>query len=144
MAWKRFLLWQLGRTSDWTWKVRRFELISTKHRQAMMLQERSFKLKEQAVCVLDICTCLHIRELGLFKFFRREGLWRLWANMCVYEWRADRHSSFKKQDMAKGRRMVKTCWLNGKYFDAVRMSYTKGVFGSKTKQLGCRLLMTVI
>ena len=46
--------------------------------------------------------------------------------------------------MAMGRRMVKTCWLNGKYFDAVRMSYTKGVFGSKIKQLGCRLLMTVI
>ena len=40
--------------------------------------------------------------------------------------------------------MVKTWWLNGKYFDAVRMSYTKGVFGSKTKQLGCRLMVTVI
>ena len=59
----------------------------------MMWQERSLKLKEQAACVFDNYTCLHICELGscsvqqcwtpisgayfMFKFFRREGFWRL-------------------------------------------------------------------
>ena len=105
----------------------------------MMLQERSFKLKEQAVCVLDICTCLHIRELGLFKFFRREGLWRLLSQHVLLMIRKGRVSRNKTR-----LRAVEWLRLGGKYFDAVRMSYTKGVFGSKTKQLGCRLLMTLI
>ena len=129
----------------------------------MMLQERSFKLKEQAACVFDNCTCLHICELGswstkqcwsllsgayfmLFKFFRHEGLWRLWANMCVYyERRADMHLSFKKQNT----RLRAVEWLRlGGWTETILMLWgwatTKGVFGSKTKQLGCRLLVTVI
>ena len=70
----------------------------------------------------------------LFKFFRREGLWRLWANMCVFEWRADMHSSFKKQET----RLRAAEWLRlGGWTENILMLWgwatTKGVVGSKNQ-----------
>ena len=70
----------------------------------------------------------------LFKFFRREGFWRLWANMCVFKWRADMHSSFKKQKTRL--RAAEWLRLGGWMENILRLwgwATTKGVFGSKNQ-----------
>ena len=64
LAWKGFFCDSWGEHQIGNEKFNILNWFLQKHWQAMMLQERSFKLKEQAACVFDNCTCLHICELG--------------------------------------------------------------------------------